>query len=176
MTESLIHTDGIIVEYYAAVCPEWIRNDPSTQEHFRTECSMTGSDKQLLQDKLAQLTPDTCDECASELDEHYSVITWVPDERVNIDDALTMLEETRGYIVLKFMRQNEPASDFSTEYFDSDRDLFIVWNNGELTAKTTHRDSFPIEVTDAVLDDLLSHYPVTAMNVTDTPFENVRET
>ena len=123
MVETLLHREGLIVEYYLAVCPQWEPGDSLNDPHYRTECMMTGSDKQLLQNRLIETVSDSCSTCGEPLEEHYSVVTWVPGERVDLASALELLEETRGYMVLVFKRSGEPASEFSEEYFPSNKDL-----------------------------------------------------
>lgn len=174
MPESLLNEDGLIVEYYGAMCDEWTRENVLDDTHYRTECTITGSNKQLLEKNMADLTPDACPECDGEISEHYTVITWVPGERVTTEEALEVLEGTRGAMVLKFTRKNEPSSDFSEKYFPGKKPLYIHWKDDEMKALTTHHDSVHLTVTKSVLDELLSHYPVDAVTLEDTPFEFLR--
>lgn len=169
--ESLINHEGTIVEYYGSICPNWTRNHTSDETHFRTECIMTGSNQQLLQAKIPSTTPDTCPECTVPLDEQYSVITWIPGERVTTADALTMITETQGYITLRFTRQNEPLSEFCKEYLPSDEPVYVIWDDDELTATTTTENTPALTITHAVLDEFTTHYPVEPVKLSDTPFK-----
>lgn len=174
MTESLLHS-GSIVEYYGSTCPEWSRDThrDGSPDHFRTECTMTGSNKQLLQENMPEATPSECPECEASLDEQYTVVTWVPGERVTRPGALEMLHETNGYMVLRFLREDEPLSGFCEDYFPSDADLYVSWDSEKLIAQTTPSDSIALTISPSVLEDFLSCYPVEAVTVDDTPFESL---